>query len=152
MSKMNNLEQFGLSRIMFKQSVFSSQRSQCDVLNTFCIYRHLSTTQYSDSVVHPDIHRTLSRYGLHCCNQIIYVSCKGFHYCKNILLVSANRLVQGVSLGRVVGKKCWVHLPMTIKMLVDAFPTDLAAYHSARMSPEGAPGTFPLNASFVEGR
>ena len=32
------------------------------------------------------------------------------------------------------------------------FPTDLVAEHSARMPPEGARDTFPLNASFVEGR
>ena len=61
----------------------------------------------------------LSRQGLHCCNHI-YVSCKGFHNCKNISQVSVNHLVQGVSLRRVVGKRvlypfpgtskcCWIH-------------------------------------------
>ena len=37
-------------------------------------------------------------------------------------------------------------------MLLDPFKTDLVAYHSVRMPPEGAWGTFPLNASFVDGR
>ena len=37
-------------------------------------------------------------------------------------------------------------------MLLGPFPTDLVAEHSARMPPEGARGTFPLKASFVEGR
>ena len=49
-------------------------------------------------------YRTLSRQGVYCCNHI-YVSCQGFHYCKNNSQVSANHLAQGVSLGRVVGKR-----------------------------------------------
>ena len=57
-----------------------------------------------------------------------------------------------MSLGRVVGQKFWIHLPMTIEILVGPFPTDLVAAHFARMPPESPQGTFPLNAAFGEGR
>ena len=33
MSKMNNVEQFGLSWILFKQSVFSSQMNKCVLIH-----------------------------------------------------------------------------------------------------------------------
>ena len=41
---------------------------------------------------------------------------------------------------------------MTIEMLLGPFQTDLVAEHSARMPPECARGTFPMNASYIEGR
>ena len=41
---------------------------------------------------------------------------------------------------------------MAIEMLFGPFPTDMVAEHSAKMPPERAKDTFPLNAPFGEDR
>ena len=81
----------------------------------------------------------------------MHVYCKGFHYCKNISRVSANHLVPGVSLERVVG----------INVL---YPSSIDHRNAVGSIPDGsgcrtfiqtvtwmwAPVTFPWNASFAE--
>ena len=67
---------------------------------------------------HPDMHSTLSRQDLHCCNHM-YVSCDGFHYSKNI---SANHQVQDVLLGRVAGKRVSDPSSRDHRDVVEPFP------------------------------
>ena len=45
-SKINNIDQFGLSWILFKQSVFSSQRSQYALIHFASFYRNFSLQGY----------------------------------------------------------------------------------------------------------
>jgi len=102
---------------------------------------------------HPDMHRTLSRQGLHCCNHI-FVSCMGSHYCKNIWRVSVNHLVLGgCHWKELLGKVFWSHFPVTIQILLDAFSVDLVAVHSSRLPPEGERGPhFPWMPHLLEAR
>ena len=46
----------------------------------------------------------------------------------------------------LLGKEFVIHLPMTIEITLDPFPTDLVADHYVRVSPEGACDTVPLKA------
>ena len=73
-----------------------------------CRHRHLpeepALLLHRNNFSHPGMHRTLSKQYLHCCNHT-YVSCMGITTAKKISQASANHMLQGVSLGRVVGKR-----------------------------------------------
>ena len=74
-----------------------------------CRHRHLPK-RYAlllrcNNFSHPDMHITLSRQYVPCCNHMYVLFCNGLHYCKNISQVSVNHLEHGVLLGTVAGKK-----------------------------------------------
>ena len=107
-----------------------------------CRHRHLPEGSVfffrCNNVGHSDMHRTLNRLRLALLQPNICVL-------QGISLRQEHLTSFGISSGatgchweELLEKGVWIHLPMTIEILLDPFPTGLA--------------TFPLNASFGECR